>query len=318
VHDRTHTTEATGPPSLTGLFSAAVTPRTASGAVDEDAFDRVLDLLLAAGVDGVCLGGATAEFPHATRDERVRLIGRAARRLDGKALLVGIGASAPTDVVPLGQAAFEAGATVVLLSMPVFFRYAQEDLVAFCLDAAASLPGPVLLYDLPSFTTPLATETVLRLLDDAPNIVGIKDSSGQPDRLPQLAHARGDRPWRLLVGDDGLLVDAMAHGWDGCISGTAGAFPELMLATTRAGRSGDQDALATLQPLLRELFAQAGVFPTPWAIRIALEARGLPTGPLPLALSPGRQAQRETFVQWVPGWLGRVEAALGHGLVGVR
>ena len=319
VHDRSHTTEAAGPPPLTGLFSAAVTPRTAAGAVDEDAFDRVLDLLLTAGVDGVCLGGATAEFPHATRDERIRLIGRAATRLDGKALLVGIGAAAPSDVVPLGRAAFDAGATVVLLSMPVFFRYAQEDLLAFCLDTAANLPGPVLLYDLPTFTTPLATETILQLLGDAPtNVVGIKDSSGQPDRLPQLAHARGSRPWRLLVGDDGLLVDAMAHGWDGCISGTSGAFPELMLATTRAARSGDQGVLSSLQPLLRELFAQAGVFPTPWAIRVALEARGLPTGPLPLALSPGRRAQRDAFMQWVPGWLGRVEAALGHGLVGVR
>jgi 4-hydroxy-tetrahydrodipicolinate synthase len=203
VHDRTHTTEATGPPSLTGLFSAAVTPRTASGAVDEDAFDRVLDLLLAAGVDGVCLGGATAEFPHATRDERIRLIGRAASRLDGKALLVGIGASAPTDVVPLGQAAFEAGATVVLLSMPVFFRYAQEDLVAFCLDAAASLPGPVLLYDLPSFTTPLATETVLRLLDDAPNIVGIRTAAASPI---------GYRNWRTPA----------ATGRGGCWSATMG------------------------------------------------------------------------------------------------
>ena len=59
-------TEASGPPSLTGLFAAAVTPRTDAGAVDHAAFDRVLDLLLAADVDGVCLGGATAEYPHAT------------------------------------------------------------------------------------------------------------------------------------------------------------------------------------------------------------------------------------------------------------
>jgi len=317
VHDRSHVTEAVAPPSLTGLFSAAVTPRTVTGAVDDAAFDRVLDLLLAAGVDGVCLGGATAEYPHATRDERIALIQRTAGRLQGRTLLVGIGAAAPTDVVEVGKAALDAGATAVLLSMPLFFRYAQEDLLAFCLDTAASLNGPVLLYDLPSFTTPLATETVLELLNAAPNIVGIKDSSGQPDRLPQLAHARGERPWRLLVGDDGLLVDAMAHGWDGCISGTSGAFPELMLATTRAARSADQDTLSTLQPLLRELFAQTSVFPTPWAIRVALEARGLPTGPLPLAMSPNRQTQRDAFIAWVPGWLARVEAALGQRLVGV-
>lgn len=311
-------TDAAGPPSLTGLFAAAVTPRTEAGVVDHAAFDRVLDLLLAAGVDGVCLGGATAEYPHATREERLGLIGRTAARIGDRALLVGIGAAAPTDVVPLGRAALGAGARAVLLSMPLFFPYAQEDLEAFCLETAAAIGGPVLLYDLPSFTTPLATDTVLSLLGAAPHVIGIKDSSGQRDRLVPLAETRGDHPWRLLVGDDALLVEAMAAGWDGCISGTSGAFPELMLAVTRAARARDEAALAVLVPLLRELFAQQGVFPTPWAIRIGLEARGIPVGPLPLPLSPGRQSQKAAYIEWVPYFLARVQGALGLSLVGAR
>jgi len=311
-------TETTGPPSLTGLFAAAVSPRTEAGTVDIAAFDRVLDLLLAAGVDGVCLGGATAEYPHATRDERLDLIERTASRIGDRALLVGIGAAAPTDVVPLGRAALDAGAKAVLLSMPLFFPYAQDDLEAFCQESAAAIGGPVLLYDLPSFTTPLGTDTVLRLLADTPHVIGIKDSSGQRDRLGQLARARGDRPWRLLAGDDGVLVEAMAEGWDGCISGTAGAFPELMMAVTRAARARDEATLGVLVPLLRELFAQQGVFPTPWAIRIGLEARDIPVGPLPLPLSPRRAAQKVAYLQWVPGWLARVAQALGLPLVGAR
>ena len=311
-------TGASGPPSLTGLYAAAVTPRTDAGTVDLDALDRVLDLLLAADVDGVCLGGATAEYPHATREERLDIIARTAARIGDRALLVGIGAAAPTDVVPLGRAALDAGARAVLLSMPLFFPYAQEDLEAFCLDAAAAIGGPVLLYDLPSFTTPLATETILRLFATAPHIVGIKDSSGQRDRLATLADARGDRPWRLLVGDDAVLVDAMAAGWDGVISGTAGAFPELMLALTRAGRAGDEATLGVLVPLLHELFGQQGQFPTPWGIRVGLEARGLAIGPTPLPLSPGRAAQRASYLAWAPGWLARVEQALGLSLVSGR
>ena len=310
-------TEASGPPFLSGLFAAAVTPRTATGAIDIAAFDRVLDLLLASGADGVCLGGATAEYPHASREERLRLIEHTAARLGQGALLVGIGAAAPTDVVPLGRAALDAGARAVLLSMPLFFPYQQEDLAAFSLHAAAEIGGPVLLYDLPSFTTPLATETVLAMLEHAPHVIGIKDSSGQADRLPQLASARGDRPWRLLVGDDALLIDAIRQGWDGCISGTAGAFPELMIATTRAARAGDTASLGLLEPLLAELFGQMRVFPTPWAIRIALEARGIPVGPLPLPLSSGRVQQKAAFTAWIPGWLARVEAALGQRLAGV-
>ncbi len=318
MHARSDGTEASGPPLLRGLFSAAVTPRTATGALDIAAFDRVLDLLLAAGVEGVCLGGATAEYPHATSEERIRLIEHTATRIGSSSMVVGIGAPNPNDVVALGRAALDAGARAVLLSTPLFFRYQQEDLEAFCTDAAASIGGPVLLYDLPSFTTPFSTDTIVRLLTSAPHIVGIKDSSGQGDRLTQLTTSRGDRPWRLLVGDDTLLVDAMREGWDGCISGTSGAFPELMLAVMRAARAGDAEALGELRPLLQELFTQMGVFPTPWAIRIALEARGIPTGPLPLPLSPNRRAQKAGFAAWIPGWLARLEAALGHGLVGVR
>lgn len=318
MHARPSGTEASAPPSLTGLFAAAVTPRTDDGALDLLAFDRVLDLLLAAGVSGVCLGGATAEYPHGTRDERLRLIAHTAGRLGSRGLLVGIGAAAPTDVVPLGRAALDAGARAVLLSMPLFFRYTQEDLEAFCLDAADAIGGPVLLYDLPSFTTPLATDTILRLLSGAPHVIGIKDSSGQADRLGPLAHARGDQPWRLLVGDDAVLVEAMAEGWDGCISGTSGAFPELMLAVLQAAKSGDQTALGQLLPLLRELFARQGVFPTPWGIRVGLEARGIPVGPFPLPPSPTRMAQREAYLAWAPGWMDRVGAALGQALVGTR
>ena len=278
-------TEASGPPSLSGLYSAAVTPRTQTGSVDFDAFDRVLDLLLSAGVDGVCLGGATAEFAHATRQERIDIMTRTAARIGNRAFLVGIGAAAPTDVVPLGRAALDAGARAVLLSMPVFFPYAQDDLEAFCLDAAAAIGGPVLLYDLPSFTTPLATETILSLLHGAPHVIGIKDSSGKRDRLGALADARGTQPWRLMVGDDAVLVDAMAAGWDGVISGTSGAYPELMLAVMRAARAGDHATLDVLVPLLQELFGQQGVFPTPWGIRVGLEARGIAVGPTPLPLS---------------------------------
>ncbi|BCS34717.1 hypothetical protein TBR22_A39430 [Luteitalea sp. TBR-22] len=310
--------EASGPPPLTGLYAAAVTPRTDDGTIDMLAFDRVLDLLLAAGVAGVCLGGATAEYPHASREERMRLIAHTARRIGDRGLLVGIGAAAPTDVVPLGHAALDAGARAVLLSMPLFFRYAQDDLEAFCLDTAAAIGGPVLLYDLPAFTTPLATDTILRLLSGAPHVIGIKDSSGQADRLGPIAEARGDQPWRLMVGDDAVLIEAIAAGWDGCISGTSGAFPELMLAVLRAAQAHDHAALHRLLPLLRELFAQQGVFPTPWGIRMGLEARGIPVGPFPLPASPTRVAQRATYLAWAPDWMERVAAALGHALVGTR
>lgn len=311
---------AAGPlaaPSLSGLIAAVATPFTSAGAIDLPTVDHIIDLLVNAKVAGVCLGGATAEFPHVSREERIALLHRVAARLPtSAALVVGIGAAAPRDVVPLGLAAFEAGARAVLLSMPVCFPYAQDDLAAFAEDVASQLPGPVLLYDLPSFTTPLQTETVVDLLTRVPTIVGIKDSSGVRERLPELVARRGDRDWRLIIGDDSVLPDAMAAGWDGSISGVAGFCPELLVALTEAARDGQTERTRELYALLQELIGQLGALPTPWGIRVGLEARGIATGPLPLPLSARRTEQIAAMLAWLPSWFGRVGTALGTTVVG--
>ncbi len=309
-------TAPSGVPSLSGLIAALATPLDASGAVDLPTVDRVADMLLAADVAGVCLGGATAEFPHTSREERVAIIRRVAARLPASsALLVGIGATSPRDVVPLGLAAFDAGARAVLLSMPVCFPYAQDDLAAFCEHVASQLPGPVLLYDLPSFTTPLETDTILDLLERVPGIVGIKDSSGTRDRLATLAERRGDRPWRLIAGDDAVIPEAMAAGWDGSISGIAGFCPELLVALVGAARTGNTARTSELFGLLKTVIARISVLPTPWGIRVGLAARGIDTGPLPLPLSSRRAAQVESLRAWLPSWYEQVGEALGRSVV---
>ena len=309
--------EASRPPALSGLTAAVATPLTRDGALDVGTFDRIIDMLLEAGVAGICLGGATAEYPHTSLSERVALMRQAGKRVSsGTRLVVGIGAAAPRDVVPLGEAAFEAGATAVLLSMPLFFPYAQDDLDAFCRDIAQGLSGPVLLYDLPSFTTPLATDTILTLLEAVPNIVGIKDSSGARERLGTLVSRRGDRPWRLIVGDDNVLAEALLAGWDGSISGVAGFCPELLVALTDAGLAGDQARTSQLAALLQELIAQLGTLPTPWSIRVGLAARGIDTGPLPLPLSPRRVTQVAALQAWLPPWLDRLGDTLGKVVSG--
>jgi 4-hydroxy-tetrahydrodipicolinate synthase len=310
-------TAASVPPSLSGLIAAVATPLTSDGTLDIPTFERIVTMLADAGVAGVCLGGATAEYPHTSREERIALIGQVARRVpEGTPFVVGVGAASPRDVVPLSRASFDAGATAVLLSMPLFFPYAQDDLDAFCRNAAAQAGGPLLLYDLPSFTTPLETSTILTLLEDVPGIVGIKDSSGNRERLKALVARRGDRPWRLIVGDDNVLAEGLAAGWDGSISGVAGFCPELLVALTRAALERDTARAAELGTWLQELIAQISVFPTPWGIRIGLAARGIDTGPLPLPLSSRRVSQIAAFHAWLPAWLDRLGEALGQPVAG--
>ena len=289
---------------LTGLFAAVVTPTRDDGALDLAAFDRVVDFLVEAGVSGICIAGATGEYPHFETADRTRLITRAAARLPGTcSLLVGIGAPSMRHVVELGRVAVDAGSRAVLLPMPMFFRYEQQDLEAFAARVADTLRAPCLLYNLPGFTNGLAPATVLNLLRSAEFIVGIKDSSGQVDNLSAFAAAREAQPWSLLVGDDRVLHVGLQAGWDGGISGVAGFCPELLVALYRSVVENSADEATRLQGLLDELISHLEPFPTPWGIRVGLAARGFPTGPLPLPVTPVRRQQIAAFTAWLPEWL---------------
>jgi 4-hydroxy-tetrahydrodipicolinate synthase len=292
--------------AIAGLFAAVATPVRGDGRIDFDTFDRLIDFLVEAGVSGVCLGGATGEYPHFEIGDRKAIIYRAAGRLPAdRALLVGIGGPSMRLTIDLGTIALQSGSRALLLPMPMFFRYEQEDLEAFCTHVSGAVHGPCLLYNLPDFTNAVAPGTVISLLRKGQFIVGIKDSSGEIEHLAAFASARGESPWTLLVGDDRLLHRGLEAGWDGSISGVAGFCPELLVALYRSHVDGRRDEAARLQGLLDELLSQLAPFPTPWGIRIGLAARGIDTGPLPLPVTAARQRQIAAFAEWLPAWLAR-------------
>ena len=291
---------------LSGLFAAIVTPIDDNGAVDLDTLDRVVDHALVPGVAGICVGGATGEYPHLEVEDRLRVIKRAAARVPaGRSLLVGIGGPTMGRSIELGEAAVAAGARALLVPMPMFFRYEQSDLEAYAAKVSRGLRAPCLLYNLPTFTNGLNSHTMLSLLRDEEFIVGLKDSSGDEAMLPVLAQGRGSEPWSFFVGDDRLMLAGLNAGWDGAVSGVAGLCPELIAALHEHVAAGRHAAAARLQALLDELIVQLARFPTPWGVRVGLAARGLPTGPLPLPLTTARRQQMAAFKAWFTGWLPR-------------
>jgi dihydrodipicolinate synthase/N-acetylneuraminate lyase len=285
-----------------GLFAALVTPVRDSGRPDVDRLDRILDAVLAAGVDGVCVGGATGEYPHVEAADRVALLRHVAGRLPrGRMLLAGVGASSLSLTLEIGRAAIEAGSLAVLLPMPWFYKYGQDDLASYCLHVSEALRTPCLLYDLPAFTNALETSTLIHLLRTGPYLAGVKDSSGDRARLAGLSAARDGAPWSLVVGDDRLVSDGLRAGWDGSVSGIAASCPELLAALVRSLRAGEGAEGDRLQRLVDDVAARLAPFPVPWGVRIALEARGHPTGPLPLPLTAERRRQAADFTTWLRG-----------------
>jgi dihydrodipicolinate synthase/N-acetylneuraminate lyase len=202
----------------------------------------------------------------------------------------------------MAEVAKDLGAIAVLLPPPSYFHFDTLDLPEMIQQVAESLPLPVLLYHLPQFTNNLGASEALDLVRSAGNIVGIKDSSGHRETLEEFAAAKHTRDFILMAGSDDLFLVALELSADGGISGLSCVFPELMLGVYHAFREGDLQRAAALQSLVQELATAVAQLPTPWGIKIALEAQGFHTGSLSWPLSSRLAARAVRFRQWFEKW----------------
>jgi 4-hydroxy-tetrahydrodipicolinate synthase len=288
---------------LSGAYAALITPIDARGSADFQTLDKVVDFVMGHGMKGVVVGGGTGEYPHFTVAERAAAIARVRQRLNGSGTLIAsIGTSSIHTTLELARLAAEQGADYLLIPMPYFFQYNQDDLAAFAECVCASASVPCLLYNLPSFTAGFTVETASRLLESVPNLVGMKDSSGDENNLAPLAELRSRLPVSMLVGDDSLLLPALAAGWDGVISGIGCFAPDLIVSIYNAYRGGHLDEATAQQRVLDELIEKLVRMPIPWGVRIGLEVRGIPNGPLHQPVADSRKPAIADFQAWVRGW----------------
>jgi 4-hydroxy-tetrahydrodipicolinate synthase len=291
---------------INGAFAALVTPIDDIGRVDLPAFDRVIDFILERGLDGIIIGGATGEYAHFGVDERAQIAAHAIQRVNGRSkVLTCIGTSSIHSTLQLAHRAAGLGNEALLLPMPYFFRYEQQDLHAFVEEVCREVEAPFLLYNLPVFTNPLEPCTAVELFRDIPNLIGIKDSSGDRSNLSTLAGARANGEFSLLVGDDSLLLSAAQAGWDGVISGIACFAPELIGAVYRSHRAGHLKDALRFQAMLDEIIEWVVRIPIPWAVRVGLAARGIPNGPMHLPVSAGRAKVIDEFRAWFECWVAK-------------
>lgn len=293
-----HPTTASSP-FVREVFAAMTLPRTAQGIVDLEVFARHLEFVLRAGVKGFVLNGATGEYCLTSCDELGQIL-RRAREVTGPGvkLLAAIGGASLTQTLCRLDVAEAAGADMLLLPMPYFFPYEQQDLIAFSKHVAQRASLPLLLYNLPEFTTALEPSTTLELLAEIPKIKGIKDSSGSLKTVRLLTALRPKA--NRVIGSDGALYEALVEGvCDGVVSGVASVLPELMQALYRAAEESPlgETALA-LNASLEELLGWLRRFPVPWGLKIIAAERGFSAADFPLPMSPQRTAEGLQFVEW--------------------
>ena len=280
-----------------GSIPALVTPMRANGALDLDAWDRVLDFHLQAGSDGVVVGGTTGESPVLEVDELEELVRRACRRLGSRVpVIAASGTNSTAKSVSMSKRTAEAGADALLVVTPYYNRPTQEGLVRHFTAIVDAVTVPLILYNVPSRTAcDLLPATAVRL-SEHPRIVGIKEATGEVSRVAETL--RSARPgFFVLSGDDATAAELMKAGGAGVISVTANVAPKQMHELCAAALAGDHDRAAQLdarlRPLHDALFVEANPIPVKWCVaRLGLiePAIRLPLTPL----STERHAELET------------------------
>jgi 4-hydroxy-tetrahydrodipicolinate synthase len=270
-----------------GSIPALVTPMSDDGSIDFGAWEKLLDFHLAAGTDGVVVGGTTGESPVLDRREIEELIRRAKSQVGGRIpVIAGSGTNSTAGSVALSRAAEAAGADALLVVTPYYNKPTQDGLFQHFSTVADAVGIPVILYNVPGRTAcDMLADTVARL-SQHPRIVGVKEATGDIARGEAIL--RQSKPgFLLLSGDDPTAAELIRIGARGVISVTANVAARAMhelCAAGLAGRHGEAMAInERLIPLHKALFVESNPIPVKWAVhRLGLIGPGirLPLTPL--------------------------------------
>jgi len=255
---------------ITGSIPAIVTPMHEDGSLDLSRLKSLIDWHVEAGTDGVVVVGTTGESPTVSYPEHCELIRTAVLQAAGRIpVIAGTGANSTAEAIELAAFAKQAGAAAHLSVVPYYNKPTQEGLYRHFQAIAAAVELPMILYNVPGRTVAdLSNDTTLRLAQ-LPNIVGIKDATGNIERGSDLLK-RVPKGFAVYSGDDATALALILLGGQGTISVTANVAPRLMHEMVVAGLAGDvkraRDINFQLLGLHRHLFLEANPIPVKWAL----------------------------------------------------
>lgn len=225
-----------------------VTPLRGQDLLDLEGLERLVEHLLAGGVHGLFLLGTTGEGPGLSYKLRMELVERVCGQVNGRVpILVGITDTSFTESVDLAQYAHDEGASAVVLAAPYYFPVRQEDLLRYVKHIAAEIPLPIFLYNMPSHTKLAFEVDLLKRTLAIPNVVGLKDSSGQFVYFQAVQQAVRERPeFTLLVGPEEMLAATVLFGGHGGVPGGGNLFPRLYVELFEAAAAGDLETTRRL------------------------------------------------------------------------
>ncbi len=286
-----------------------ITPLQDPDTLDSAGTERLVEHILAGGVHGLFLLGSTGEGPALPYPIRQQLVQQVCEQVkDRVPVLVGITESVFADSVKMAQFAQDAGARYVVASTPYYFPIPQPELVRWMTELADASPLPVLLYNMPGMTKVSFTVESIQALATHPNIVGIKDSSGDMGFFHQVLRAVEEQPdFPVIAGPEELLAETVLLGGGGGVPGGANLFPRLYVQLYEAACQGDLETVRRLQKQVIEVehtLYVHGAYGSgvTQGLKCAAEEKGLCAGALCRPFQPlAAQTQagiREQLKQW--------------------
>ncbi len=258
---------------IQGSLVAIVTPMHDDGSLDYDSYRTLIDWHIAEGTDAIVAVGTTGESPTVTPAEHVELIRVAVEQCAGRVPVVaGTGGNATAEAIELTREAKRVGADATLQVVPYYNKPSQDGLYRHFRAVAEAVDLPVILYNVPGRTVAdLANDTTLRLAE-IPNVVGLKDATGDMSRAADLL-SRLPADFAVYSGNDDSALALMALGGHGVISVTANVVPGAMSRLCKAALSGDLVTARRINneilPLHLNLFVEANPIPVKWALHRA-------------------------------------------------
>jgi 4-hydroxy-tetrahydrodipicolinate synthase len=229
-----------------GIIPPIVTPLSDRDTLDREGFARLIEHVLAGGVHGIFVLGTTGEGPSLSHRLQREVVTQACELVRRRVpVLVGITDPSFFESISLAAHAHEAGADAVVLAPPYYFPAGQEELLEYLQELIPALPLPVMLYNMPAMTKLAYAPATVQQLASWPQVVGLKDSSGDIEYFNQVRQLTVDVPdFAMLVGPELLLADVIKLGGDGGVSGGANVRPQLYVQLYEAAVAGaDTEAL---------------------------------------------------------------------------
>lgn len=281
-----------------GAGVALVTPFKANGDVNYDKLEEILEEQIAGGTDAIVICGTTGEASTMSPEEHLSVIKYGCEVVKGRIPVVaGTGSNCTREAVYMSQKAEEVGADGVLLVTPYYNKATQNGLIAHFTTIAEAIKIPALLYHIPGRTgVTMKPETIVSLCKNVPNIVGVKEASGNFSSIATMMNM-ADGCIDVYSGNDDQIVPLLSMGGKGVISVLSNVAPKQTHDICQKFFDGDVKGSLQMQldaiPLISALFSEVNPIP----VKAAMNMMGKEVGPLRLPLTEMEDAHKEVLKQ---------------------